>query len=44
MHRTLSLLALILSTSVLLAGCGQKGDLYLPADEAQATFITDIGN
>lgn len=43
MHRPLTLLALILSTTVLLAGCGQKGDLYLPADDARAALTSDYG-
>ncbi|MCE8026037.1 MULTISPECIES: LPS translocon maturation chaperone LptM [Halomonadaceae] len=32
----LALAALTLAASLLLAGCGQKGPLYLPDDEAAA--------
>lgn len=44
MHRTQLLLILLFSTTVLLVACGQKGDLYLPADDARTTLITDDGH
>ncbi|WP_368053882.1 lipoprotein [Saccharospirillum sp.] len=43
MHRTHLLLILMFSTTVLIAACGQKGDLYLPADDARAALTTDNG-
>ncbi|MDT8878980.1 lipoprotein [Halomonas saccharevitans] len=36
MRRLLSALALALALPLALAGCGQKGPLYLPGDEAAA--------
>lgn len=44
MHRTPLLFILLFSTTMLLAACGQKGDLYLPADDARTTLITDDGH
>ncbi|TFH85335.1 hypothetical protein EQG41_17995 [Billgrantia azerbaijanica] len=36
MTARLALAALLLGGALLLAGCGQKGPLYLPGDEAAA--------
>lgn len=44
MHRTPTLLALMLSAALLLAGCGQKGDLFLPDGETRAATATDLGH
>ncbi|MEP4546738.1 MAG: lipoprotein [Saccharospirillum sp.] len=41
-HRSLTLLAVIFSATALLAGCGQKGDLYLPADDARTTLTLTL--
>jgi predicted small lipoprotein YifL len=43
MHRIQQLLTLALFATLILTACGQKGDLYLPEDDSQATLTTDDG-
>jgi predicted small lipoprotein YifL len=43
MYRIPLLLVLTISATITLAACGQKGDLYLPADDTQTILTNDDG-
>jgi|AntRauTorcE11897_2_1112592.scaffolds.fasta_scaffold202285_2 predicted small lipoprotein YifL len=43
MYRIRQLLTLAFIATLLLTACGQKGDLFLPADDSTATLTTDDG-
>jgi len=44
MHNTLTRIAIALLTSFIVAGCGQKGPLFLPGDPSTIRTITSEQN